>query len=159
MKDERTYKNARAVSADVGRSKNQGTPYVRVAFEFLGDDGKATGQGDSWDGYLTERTSERTIEALKVCGWDGKDWDGFEGLGSSVVRLTIGPETYKGSTFEKILWVNAAQIGRPIPEEFRVVGKARQALADQFSGSAPKPAAAKPTFDDDGFDDDDNLPF
>jgi len=157
---EQEYRNGRGVSADVGRSKNQGTPYVRVAFEFLNDEGEPTGQGNSWDGYLTDKTYERTLESLKACGWDGKDWETFNGISNKVVRLTLKKETYKDKSFWKIEWVNRASMGRPIDESLRIVGKARRALAEQFSGGKKSEAPrARPAFDDFDPKDDDDIPF
>lgn len=76
---------------------------IVVAFRLL--DGPQVGQSISWFGYFTTKTWERTVEALRLCGWKGTD---LENLGSldQKVELVIEHEEYEGKTRARVQWVN-----------------------------------------------------
>jgi len=65
-----TYR-ARATEAEFGFT-NTGTEQVAVLFEVV-EDGEFQGERITWFGFFTDATSERTIQALRVCGWAGDD--------------------------------------------------------------------------------------
>jgi len=61
-----------------------------------------------WDGWLTEKTFDRTIESLRYCGWEGNDLSELHGLDANDVDLVIEQEEYEGRTYPKVKWVNRA---------------------------------------------------
>lgn len=97
-----TYR-ARAREWAFGMSKS-GTPYIAVAFEILEE--SADGHRITWYGYLSEKPSKRTMEAMRYCGWDNDDVTAPTGLNANEVELVIKPETYEGKTHSKVQWVN-----------------------------------------------------
>lgn len=65
----------------------------------------------TWFGFLTEKTWERTIEALRHLGWTGDDLSELPALAASgalgnQVELVIDHEEYKGEWSAKVRWVN-----------------------------------------------------
>jgi hypothetical protein len=61
-----------------------------------------------WDGWLTEKTFDRTIESLRHCGWEGSDLSELQGLDANEVDLVIEQEEYEGRVYPKVKWVNRA---------------------------------------------------
>jgi hypothetical protein len=160
---------ATALSAEFGASKEKGTEYVRVVFQLEG-----AADTIAWDGYFTEKTTQRTIESLRYCGctFPGDDVTNLAGLGSQQVQLVVEHEHYKEKTYPRVKWVNrlgAADVANALD------GGAKKSLATRLKGAvvaarvaegavpkaAPKPAA-KPTqqaaFEPD-FDDAGDVPF
>lgn len=127
------YGIAKRETADVGRTPNTGTQFVLVTFDLLNPDDKLSGESVSWQGWLTDKTSERTIQSLLYCGWDGEDWDTFEGIDRNKVELVVEHEEYEKDgqmrTAAKVAWVNQIGAGRVIQEEHRITGDNRKALA------------------------------
>ncbi len=105
-----TYR-ARAESAQYGTSPNKGTDFVHVAFAIV--DGEHAGSLVPWDGYFTEKTSARTIEAQRHCGctFPGTDVTDTTGLGSADVQIVVEHETYEKNgearVTAKVQWVNS----------------------------------------------------
>lgn len=63
---------ARAEGAVVlGNSKDKGTPFIEFYLQIT--EGEEKGKRVRWTGYFTEKTQERTIDALLTCGWTGDD--------------------------------------------------------------------------------------
>lgn len=112
-----TYR-AKPVEAMIGKSNKKNTPFVGVMFEVVGGD--FNGQRLKWEGFLTEKTAERTIESLQHCGWTGDDLSIFSRPeGSKVltteVELVVEMEAYQGDDpskagreYPKVQWVNRA---------------------------------------------------
>jgi hypothetical protein len=90
---------ARAVGqVVVGKSKDKGTPYIEFYFEVT--QGENKGGSARWTGYFTDKTSDRTIEALQICGWEGEDLSEFEdnglhGLDTNEVQIVVELETFE----------------------------------------------------------------
>ena len=99
---------ARAVKGlEFLESGKKGTPFVRIHFEIEG--GQFEGEKTHKDCYLTEATTDRTIETLILCGctYEGsQELDNEAGLGDNQVRLVLAEEQYEGKTFLKVQWVN-----------------------------------------------------
>jgi hypothetical protein len=165
------YKLARGQRADMGYSKKKGTPYVRVWFNYVDDQGEPAGGGIFWDGYLTDATEYRTLESLTHCGWKG-DFKEFSGIDCEIVQLVLEDETYEGNTRTKVQWVNKPSL-RSIPEEHRMGDMERERYAKNLGGvvagilgGEEKPSAAKPQEDTfsaaafaGGTADEDDIPF
>jgi hypothetical protein len=61
----------------------------------------------TWYGYFTEATWERTLEALRICGWKGDDLTDLTGISDNAVSLVLLTEEYKGEFNQKVKFVNA----------------------------------------------------
>lgn len=94
--------------ADLGETST-GKEQVGVEFEIV-TAGEYIGHRVVWYGYFTDRTTERTLESLRICGWFGDDITNLTGIGegSHVVELVIEHETYNGRVTAKVQWVNRA---------------------------------------------------
>lgn len=139
-----------------------------IAVEFSIEEGEHKGARLSWRGFFTDKTAQRTIEALRYCGWAGDDLTNLDGLGTNLVQLVIEPEEYEGKTYARIKWVN--RLGVVIKNEMDAPKRA--AFAARMKGlalsvdksmakGAPAPAMPPPSSagdDDPGFGDDD-IPF
>ena len=112
-----TYRG-KARSWALAESPNKGTPEVAVEFELT--DPEMGGQGITWHGYLTEGAFERTVQALRYCGWEGDDLSALDGLDKNEVSLVVENETYNGKTHAKVKWVNkpgGLAIKAPMPAD------------------------------------------
>lgn len=92
--------------AQFGETKNH-NPQVVLNFEII--EGDYAGRRVAWFGYFTEKTSQRTVEALRYCGFTGDD------LAAAVympldqeVQIVIEHEEYNGKWSAKVAWVNRA---------------------------------------------------
>jgi hypothetical protein len=105
MAIEKGNHEARPVGYQFGKSKNKGTEQVSVTFQFVG--GPNDGKRMTWNGWLTEKTVERTLEALEHCGWDGMNVKELKGFGTKSVELVIDEEAgTDGEMYPVIKWVN-----------------------------------------------------
>lgn len=171
-----TY-TARASEVMLGTSKEKGTPFVGVMFTVTG--GEYAGQKVKWEGWLTERTAERTIESLQHCGWTGDDLSeltkGLQGLDQNEVELVVEMEPYdgpddakRGKSYPKVKWVNRAGSGPRFAGEAMNVAQVA-AFGKQFRGlamalkakSGQKPAAKPAASSGPALDlrRDDDIPF
>jgi hypothetical protein len=102
------YVDGRELSVQFGRSKVKGTPQVAVLFAIL-DDGPHKGRRLTWMGYFTEDAVDRTVDALRYCGFKG---DELAALPTQTldqeVSIKVEHEEYDGKTRAKVAWVNAA---------------------------------------------------
>ncbi len=105
----------RAIEASLGEAGDKLTPYVGVRFSIT--EGEDIGEEVVWNGWLTEKTAECTIEALQHCGWTGDDISvfakGLNGLNRNEVELIIEMKPYGGQNekyigveFPEVRWVN-----------------------------------------------------
>ena len=102
---------AKIVDYGIGETK-AGNPQAAVVFEFKDDQERKWSL--SWFGHFTEKTIEKTLDALLVCGLHGNDVgaiaSGPEGGAldmSRDVSITVEHETDdKGKTRAKVRWVN-----------------------------------------------------
>lgn len=107
---EKAYYRAKAKSWDLGTAET-GTDQVAVEFEVV--EGEQKGARITWYGFFTEKTEERTFEALRICGWTGTDLSDLTGLDANVVELACepedsqpNPETGEIKTRLRVRWVN-----------------------------------------------------
>jgi hypothetical protein len=107
--------------AQFGRSKEKLTPQVAVFFAIL-DDGPYRGRRLLWMGYFTENSTDRTIEALRLCGFKGDDLAALPNQDLDLeVSVTVENEEYEGKTRAKIAWVNAPGGGLKMSNPMNVV--------------------------------------
>lgn len=71
------------------------------------DDGEFFGERITWYGYFTEKTFDRTIESLRILGWDGDDLSDLTGLDRNEAQAVIEEDEYDGKLRLKVQWINA----------------------------------------------------
>lgn len=138
---------ARGTQAALGET-GTGKEQVAVIFKILapGFEGKHI----TWFGYFTDKTADRTIESLRICGWAGSDLSDLSGIDTNEVELVIANEEYEGKTISKVRWVNrAGGVGLAAPmspekaKAFAAKMKGAVLRYDQANGK-PKPTAPRP---------------
>jgi hypothetical protein len=96
--------SAVARGGTLSESENKKTPQVVVSFEIT--TAEHAGTTINWFGFLTDKTTERTIESLRYAGWKGSDLADLSDLAkpdTPVVELVIEHEEYEGKTRPKAL--------------------------------------------------------
>jgi hypothetical protein len=120
---------AKAVEGDYGHA-NTGTEQIAVLFEL------ETGSRLTWYGYLTEKTQERTLEALINCGVT--DLETLDGLGSKDVELVIQHEDdQNGVARARVAFVNALGSGG-VAMKNKMGEGARRSVAARLKGNFVK---------------------
>ena len=113
-------------------------------------DGELAGQEVTWYGYFTDAAEARTLEALKIAGWDGSNVIDLPGLGSTEFELTLEEETdEKGKTYLRPTFINrigVAMRNKMDDAQKRSFAARMQALAGATKGAS---TARKPVVDDD----------
>lgn len=148
-----SYK-ARATEALLIKSKDKGTPGIQVNFEVT--EGDFAGQTVRWDGWLTEKTAERTLESLSYCGWTGDDISVFaekgcpESLDGNIVEIVVELEPYQGTeekyagkSFPRVQWVNKLG-GRGLSVDNAMARDEATAFAAKMKGLVHKTRAKQP---------------
>ena len=151
MPAEGTYKGVptRAVLGMTSTGKEQ----IAVEFDFL----EMPGTKLTWYGFFTDQTFDRTIQALRDCGWTGTDLGEFSsgtlppGMDKQV-ELVVKVEEYpagSGQMRDKIAFVNSSgglmvktALSPDKAMAFAARMKGRIAAFDKKVASAP-PAAKK----------------
>lgn len=108
MKIQEGNYRARPVFAQLGTSAT-GTEHVEIQFMVLEDDGSPTRVERSGYFFLTDRTFQRTIETLRLCGWQGDDLSDLSSISEETspdVQIVFGEEEYEGKLRMKLKWVN-----------------------------------------------------
>lgn len=116
---------ARAIEGAWGHTQT-GTEQVAVLFEL------ETGKRLTWYGFMTDKTSERTMNALITCGVT--DLLTLEGLTSNEVDLVVEHDTYNGKTTAKVVWVNPLGSGGVALKD-KVEGSERAAMLAKHQGN------------------------
>ena len=138
---------ARAREAQLGYTQG-GKEQIAVQFELL-DEG-AGGAMLTWYGYFTEKTTSRTLEALRICGWIGDDLSNLAGVTSNEVELVVEPEEgLDGQQRMRVRWVNrlgggALALKNAMDDQQRREFAARMKGDVIASKQASGPAAAAP---------------
>lgn len=141
MIEKGTY-TAKAIEWKLGVT-SRGTEQIAVLFQL------ESGEQITWYGYFTEKTTERTLDALEYMGWDGVDITDPVGLDRNDVRLVIDHETGEdGKTYARVKWVNRIG-GLAVKEE--LTGGALQNFKQRMQGAVMarrqnKPPADRPPF-------------
>jgi hypothetical protein len=110
---------ARATQWEFALTKG-GAEQIIVQFEVM--DGPSQGQCINWYGHFTDKTTNRTLEALRYCGWKSNDIDKLDGMGDYLVQIVVELELQEegknaGKEFPKVRWVNRLGGGGPIKVE------------------------------------------
>jgi len=145
-----TYR-ARATKALLAQVGKNETPAMQVVFQ-IQDEGPHQGETIRWDGWLTDKTQDRTIESLQHCGWTGDDISTFakdgapmQGMDLNDVELVVELETYEKDgekkTAAKIAWVNRIGGGRGLNVENAMPEAKALAFAERMKGIVLKSRA------------------
>lgn len=107
------YYNAKPVNWGIKTVGEKNTLVAFVSFQIQG--GELDGETLTYDGYLTEKTLTRTLENLRVAGFDDNNLDRFNegpaGLAlaaDKTVRIGVKEESYNGKTFTRVKGIYAA---------------------------------------------------
>lgn len=96
---------ARAVRGELTAMGSAQTPLVLASFR------TSDGEDVEWQGWLTDKAVDRTLEALRVCGWTGDDVRELPGLDANEVEIEVQHEEFKGRIYARVRWVNALGSG------------------------------------------------
>lgn len=146
---------------------------IKVSFR-LNEKFGGTVQYTTWQGWFTEGTTERTIEALRAMGWQGNDIDELGGLNADecqrLIPNTVSLVTYheewekdgKPRSASRVKFVNKAfrqgnlvsDKRRADPSEVSALSRRLRGVCAQTKADVPPPTndAADPTDLDDDFD-------
>jgi hypothetical protein len=137
---------ARALGYEFGITPNTGTRYIRISFEVTS--GEHAGQSVTWNGWLTEKTLERTLDSLECTGWDGASISNPVGIGSADCVIDVEhEESNDGKRFARVKWVNRPGAGK-LKEDQRldpgsVSGLDREFRASLLERRQSRPAPAR----------------
>lgn len=98
-----TYK-ARGVDGALGMT-GTGKEQVAIGLEIL--EGESKGAYVTWHGYFTDATFDRTIESLRLLGWQGTDLADLRGIGTTEVSIVVEHEQYEGKLKARVQWINS----------------------------------------------------
>lgn len=133
---------ARGCEADLGHTST-GNEQVGVDFVLL--EGPDVGKHITWYGYFTEKTTDRTLDSLRYCGWQSDNLADLSGIDVNEVYIVIEDEPDQdGMLHSKVRWVN--QLGGVQLKERMGPGDAT-AFAQRMRGAvlAHRQAAAAST--------------
>lgn len=97
----------------IGESKEKKTPFVE--FNYKIETGPNSGGVLKFTGYFSEKTMERTFEAMRTSGWEGDDLAEFadnelHGLGKNLVSVQAELEEYVNKEGRKAITARAAWV-------------------------------------------------
>lgn len=82
-----------------------GSPQLGIDFEII--EGPSKGEHVTAYLYFSEGSFDRTIEALRLCGWKGNDLSNLAGITDNEVRIVVEHEEYNGVVRPKVKWINS----------------------------------------------------
>jgi len=131
----------------LGESKNE-TRFIRVPVK-IDTEGAQNGKTIHWYGYLTDRTQERTVEALEHCFGIDWNWENINFAGKEV-EVVVEQEEYNGKTSYRAKWLNNPNMDRTTggksPEEVEAEKAEAQAkakeIAKELAASMPRRAGS-----------------
>lgn len=96
---------ARGCEALLGKAST-GTDQVGVDLQIL--EGPSQGAHVTWYGYFSEAAFERTIESLRLLGWEGDDLSDLRGIDRLEVSIVVEDEAdLQGEFRPRVKWINA----------------------------------------------------
>lgn len=134
---------ARAIAVALGVTST-GKEQIVVSFQVAD-----TAETISWYGYFSERTWERTVESLRVCGWTGDDLTDFDGgnlagIDTHDVEIVVEEEAdMDGIPRARVRWVNMLR-GSGISVKQPLAGSELKSFAAQMRGKIISLDKAKP---------------
>lgn len=141
---------ARAVGEVVlGNSAKKGTPFIECYFEIA--EGENKGGKVRWTSYFSEKTAERTIEALQIAGWEGEELSdfsdgGLHGLDKNEVEIVVELEEYEVEgekrTSPRVQWVN--KLGGYLNVQNAMSAEQAESFSEKMKGLVLKVRSKKP---------------
>ncbi len=130
------YQAKASPDVELGRTPNTQTAFVRVQFEITAEC-EFRGHQIHWDGWLTEKTSERTMDSLEHCGWDGASLSNPQGVGTKECSIVIEHEQSEkdGKLYPRVKWVNALGGGAKLKDEVKLDAAALRSIDQEFKAS------------------------
>jgi hypothetical protein len=117
-----------------------GTEQVGVRVVVVGGD--YDGHEFTWYGYFTEASEDRTIDSLKIMGWDGTDVVSLPGLGSTEFELQLEEQLdEQGHPYWRPTFVN--RMGVAMKQVMDPAAKASFAARINAKMRAQTPASAR----------------
>jgi hypothetical protein len=93
------------VWAQFGETGN-GNPQVVIHYE-IAEAGEWKGRRLPWFGYFTDDATDRTLESIRVSGFDGDDLAKLPKTPlKSKVSITVEHNEFEGKTHARVAWVN-----------------------------------------------------
>jgi hypothetical protein len=142
---------ARAIAAVLTETANSGRELVFVKF------GLVENMNDTiaWQSYFGDNKdrggktlTERTIDALRVCGWKGDDLMDLSSVTANEVEIVVQEEEYQGETRLKVRYVQeVGTAAKFMPEPMAPTNAAR--LAARIK---PRIRGEKPSYSPDPID-------
>ena len=142
---------ARALSGGLGYTSG-GKEQVGIDFQIL--EGEHQGEHITWWGYFTDATTDKTIEALRICGWEGDDLCDLSGIQNNDVDLVVQAKEFTnartGEVREgvEVRWVNKPsglqmrdKMDAAAAKDFAQKMRGRVVALRSGNGRAPAPAA------------------
>lgn len=74
----------------------------RIGLKLEVTEGPESGKTGWYNGSFKEGWAERTIEAMKLLGWDGEDFENFTGLGSCLATGVMVEEEWPAGTVREV---------------------------------------------------------
>lgn len=106
MIDEGKYK-ARGCEATLART-SEGNPQVAVDL-VITEEGEYEGQHRTWYGSFSDKARERTLESLRLLGWEGDDLSDLSGIDRCDVWVTIvHEEDLEGNPRDRAAFINGS---------------------------------------------------
>jgi hypothetical protein len=141
-----------------------GKEQVLIEFQITGDTSE-TGTLLAWFGYFTDKTWERTLEALRYCGWEGDDLAAIGELDKDVEIVVEHEEDESGVVRAKVRWVNRpgggrVQLKKPMSEgELRHFAASMKNRAKNVGARPGKARSSALDSSNDTSPPDDDIPF
>lgn len=140
-----------------------GTGSEQIGIMFRITSGPDEGASVGWRGYFTEKTTQRTIESLRNCGWTGNDLSVFADANETEcarllpneVEIVVEhkpPMTPEGRTYAEVKWVNKVGSGVVSMKDKLDPSRAKSfaermrgacAAVPAQTGGSPRPAQAQ----------------
>jgi len=120
---------------------SKGGEQVAVTFEIV--DASDAGHRITWFGYFTEGTWERTVESLRLCGFDPADTSDWEGTNDVTVEIVVEHEAWEGKKQAKVRWINDLAGGKGVTLKEQMNDAQRRQFAARLKTMAARPKQPK----------------
>jgi hypothetical protein len=137
-----------------GEGENEKEQVV-VLFDLVGESDPDTGRSINWFGFLNDKNFDRTIEALRYCGWEGDELAELSQLAAAgqlalEVDLVIEHEEYEGRWQAKVRWVNrpgggAVKLKKPLDGQALAAFSARMKGRVRVAGETARAGGSRST--------------
>ena len=139
---------AKVLNAEVGESRNTGTPFVSLYLEITGPAGDEGKHITAWL-YLSEKAFKNTTKTLQdAFGFDGEFADLSAQIDGKECSITVDEEEdEKGQPRMKVAWVNPPRRSKPVEDGFlaKLTQKARELGLNPRTPAPKTPSVAPAT--------------